>query len=84
MSNNEIYRSTMTYAVAIAGSERLLAERLGVKVPELVNWMMGVDQIPTDVFLSAVDVVLNATAEDIRRSREILIQRQSLPKKPGN
>ena len=82
MSQNEAYRNTLTYAMAIAGSERSLAERLGVQVQQLLNWTMGIEHVPTDVFLKAVDVVLTATAEDIQRSREILIRRQQLPGDP--
>lgn len=74
MSDNEIYRSTLTYALSIAGSERKLAERLGVKIPEVLNWTMGIQHVPTDIFLKAVDVVLAATADEIRHSREVLIQ----------
>ncbi|HUQ26028.1 MAG TPA: YdaS family helix-turn-helix protein [Burkholderiales bacterium] len=72
MSHSETYRNTLTYALAIAGSERMLAARLGVKMPQIVNWLMGVEPIPTAVFLKVVDVVLNATAEEIKVSRERL------------
>ena len=77
MTHGETYRNTLTYALAIAGNERALAERLGVNVQEILNWMMGIEPVPTKVFLKAVDVVLAATAEDIRRSREVLIQLHS-------
>lgn len=72
MAYGETYRNTLTYALAIAGNERLLAERLGVKVQQVLNWTMGIEQVPTTMFLKAVDVVLAATADDIRRSRETL------------
>ena len=72
MSHGETYRSTLTYALAIAGSEQRLAERLGVKVPQVLNWLWGIEPIPTDVFLKAVDVVASATSEEIWRSREML------------
>lgn len=80
MSNSEIYRNTLTYALAIAGSERRLAERLGVKVPQVLNWTMGIEHVPTEIFLRAVDVVLTATAEEIRQSRETLNQLKSIKK----
>ena len=75
MSDNDVYRNTLTYALSIAGSERKLAERLGVKIPEVLNWTMGIQHVPTEIFLKAVDVVLAATAEEIRQSREILSRR---------
>jgi len=76
----------MTYALSIVGAnERILAERLGVREGELVNYLMGVEEIPTEIFLKAVDVVLAATAEDLRVSRSILeqIRRQDLTS-PGS
>ena len=72
MSHGETYRNTLTYALAIAGNERKLAEQLGVKVQEVLNWTMGIEPVPTEVFLRAVDVVLAASADDIRHSREVL------------
>lgn len=73
MSHRETYRNTVTYALSIVGgSERMLAEKLGVRVGDLVNFLAGVEEVPTDIFLKAVDVVLQATAEDIREARTIL------------
>lgn len=73
MSHRETYRNTVTYALSIVGgSERMLAEKLGVRIGELVNFLAGVEEVPTDVFLKAVDVVLGATADDIRQARTIL------------
>jgi hypothetical protein len=75
VSHRETYRTTITYALSIvAGSETLLAQRLGIEVGELVNYLAGVETAPTDVFLKAVDVVLGATAEDLKHSRSILEQ----------
>jgi hypothetical protein len=73
VSHRETYRGTVTYALSIVdGNERILAERLGVRLGELVNYLIGVEPIPTAIFLKAVDVVLAATAEDLKRSRSIL------------
>jgi hypothetical protein len=73
VSHRETYRNTVTYALSIAGgSERRLAERLGVRVGDLVNYLAGVEEVPTEIFLKAVDVVLAATAEDIRQARSVL------------
>lgn len=72
MSYIETYRNTLTYALALVGNERLLAERLGVQVQQVLNWTMGIELVPPEIFLKAVDVVLAATTEDIARSREVL------------
>lgn len=73
------YRDLLTYACAIAGNERLLAERLGVELPQVLNWTMGIDQVPAAIFLKAVDIVSAATPEEIRRSREVLMRLQNRP-----
>jgi hypothetical protein len=70
--HREVHRTTVLYALSIAGSERRLCELLGTTLPKLANWLDGVEPVPADVFLKAVEVVLNATAEDIRLSRETL------------
>ena len=73
VSHRETYRNTVTYALSIVGgSERMLAEKLGVRLGDLINYLTGVEEVPTEVFLRAVDVVLAATAEDIRHARTIL------------
>ena len=70
VSHRETYRNTITYALSIVGgSEPMLAEKLGVRVGELVNYLTGVEEVPTPAFLKAVDVVLAATADDIRQAR---------------
>lgn len=72
MSHGEVYRNTLTYALAIAGSERGLAARLNIPMPRLINYLYGIEPIPNEVFLMAVDVVLNSTRQDIEHSRELL------------
>ena len=37
-SVGETYRNVLTYAMAIVGDERLLAERLGVNPQQVLNW----------------------------------------------
>ena len=72
MSHRETYRSTLSYALSIAGSEQTLAEKLGVPTDQVVNWLYGVDEMPTETFLQTIDIVLNATRDEIARSRDIL------------
>lgn len=77
-------RDLLVYAWAIAGNERLLAERLRVKVPQVLNWTMGIEPVPPEIFLKAVDVVVGATPEDIRRSRRVLMKlKYKPPERPG-
>lgn len=75
MGWRETYRETLVYAVAIAGSERALAEHLKIPLQQIENWLNGVDTIPDQVFLAIVDVVIEAPPEAIARSRELLARR---------
>ena len=72
MGHRATYRSTLTYALAIAGGEVELAKTLGVMVPQLENWLNGVDDIPDRVFLAAVDVIVQSSPEALSRSRLLL------------
>jgi DNA-binding transcriptional regulator YdaS (Cro superfamily) len=57
VSTRETYRNALGHALTVAGNERELAARLGVGVPQLENWLSGVEEIPDQVFLAIVDVV---------------------------
>ena len=71
-SVSETYRNVLIYAMAIVGNERLLAERLGVKPQQVLNWTNGIEPVPAKIFLKTIDVVATATPEDIQRSRQVL------------
>jgi len=79
MERWDTYRSTLHYALAIAGSELNLAVRLGVPVGELKNWLDGIVHVPDRVFLQTVDIIIGATKEDIVRTREALRKSPKLP-----
>ena len=72
MGWRDTYRETLTYAIAIAGSERALAEQIKVTIPQIDNWLNGVESIPDRVFLAAVDVIIDSSREAIARSREVI------------
>jgi len=72
MSDRDTYRDTLLYALAIAGSERTLAEQLRVTVPEVEDWLNGVDDIPERIFQAALDVVIGSSRQAIGRSRGML------------
>lgn len=60
MGTRDTYRNTLTYALALAGGESELAELLNATVPQIENWLNGIDDIPDRVFLKAVDVVVQS------------------------
>ena len=71
-SVHETYRNILIYAVAMVGSEQVLAERLGVTAKQVLDWTNGTEPVPNEIFLKTVDVVVNASPADIRRSRHVL------------
>ena len=71
MDKRELYRDTLSHALAIAGSERALAEYLGVTPLQLGHWLTRVDEVPDPVFLAAVDMAIDASRDAITRSREL-------------
>jgi hypothetical protein len=68
----ETYRNVLIYAMAMVGNERLLAERLGVNPQQVLDWTNGIEPVPAAIFLKTIDVVVAATPEDIRRSKQVL------------
>ena len=45
-------------AVELLGSERALARRLRVPMPDLFAWLKGTDRPPRALFLDAVDLLI--------------------------
>ena len=72
MTTRDTYRNTLIYALAIAGSQLQLAQLLGVKVPQIVNWLNGVDDISDPVFFRLIDVIAQSSPNAISRSRGLL------------
>ena len=79
-SVRETYRNILIYAMAMVGNERLLAERLDVTPQQVLNWTNGIDAVPAEIFLKTVDVVVSATPEDIRRSRQAFMNGNPAPR----
>ena len=67
-SVRETYRNTLIYAMRLAGSERLLAESLGVTPQQILDWTNGIEPVPAAIFLRTVDIVVASTPADIRRT----------------
>lgn len=72
MDHRETYRTTLQYAVAIAGSELALSVHLRVTIGVLQNWLNGIAEAPPSAFLDAVDVIVAATPSDIARCRDAM------------
>lgn len=55
----DLYVKTLVRAAHIVGGEAELALRLGVTPSHLHLWMVGAGTPPLDVFLKAVDIVMD-------------------------
>lgn len=65
-------------ACLIAGNEFDLAKKLGVPHNGLVCWLLGEAPVPPDVFLRAVDIVLENPRKRSRCARTIPLVHQRL------
>ena len=59
MSAIETYSRTLARAAQLVGGADKLAERLGVPVLLLQEWMAGRKAPPQRIFLAAVDIVMD-------------------------
>lgn len=51
-------------AIELAGGRRALAERLGVGSKDLEKWLAGKADIPRDVFMRVVELIIDELAPD--------------------
>lgn len=56
---SSVHSRALRKAAELAGGLDKLARRLRVKSPELLDWMNGKAEVPTDVFLKTVDLLLD-------------------------
>jgi DNA-binding transcriptional regulator YdaS (Cro superfamily) len=56
---SSVYIRALRKAAEIAGGRRALAERLGVKLPELETWLAGKKAVPREPFLRAVELIVD-------------------------
>lgn len=54
-----VHSKTLQRAAEIVGGEQQLALRLKVTPSHLALWIQGIEQPPGDIFLQAVDLVLD-------------------------
>jgi hypothetical protein len=62
----DLYVRTLTRAAEIVGGQQKLALCLKVAPSRLTLWMGGVERAPADIFLQAVDLVLERKIESQR------------------
>jgi DNA-binding transcriptional regulator YdaS (Cro superfamily) len=59
----------LRYAEAIAGGVESLASRLQVSSSLLQAWAEGWEEIPDSIYLSVIDVICEASSDDLKRAR---------------
>lgn len=69
MGTADTDRDALRYALRIAGSAEELAARLGVGEGRLAAWLSGCDEVPVEIFLKVVDLLLEASRLEVARSR---------------
>jgi DNA-binding transcriptional regulator YdaS (Cro superfamily) len=72
MGTRDTYQRTLTRACLVAGDETALARELGVPVTFVVDWLLGEREVPAEVFLRAVDIVLAANRKQVEDNRAFL------------
>lgn len=58
MPKDSVYLSTLKHARDLLGGDKALAKHLRVPLADLGRWLSGKEEPPRQVFLRAVDVVL--------------------------
>jgi hypothetical protein len=58
MAQDSVYSNTLRQAGVILGGDQQLARHLRVPLADLQYWLAGKEEPPRQVFLRAVDVVL--------------------------
>ena len=66
-------------ALEIVGSHEDLSRLLQVRPVPLATWLGGVTPVPDDVFLKAVDIVLNHETKDVSLFSDVAVE--AAPKK---
>jgi DNA-binding transcriptional regulator YdaS (Cro superfamily) len=72
MGIRDTYHLALVRACMVAGDETELARRLGVPVELLVMWLLGDKPVPPEIFLRAVDLVIDSHTEHVEAVRVFL------------
>ena len=72
MGTRETYRNTLAQACLALGDENALAKKLGLSMEQLLPYLMGTSRIPDDLFLKAVDIVLESHGKRVEKNGQWL------------
>ena len=68
MRLGETCHRTLLAACEIAGSEAKLAQQLDRPLDQVVNWLLGYQAVPSEVFMAAVDIVVDQNTRRVSDS----------------
>ncbi|HYG54573.1 MAG TPA: hypothetical protein VD965_04690 [Burkholderiales bacterium] len=63
VADDSVYSSTLRHARDLLGGDQQLAKHLRVPLADLQRWLSGEEPPPRQVFLRAVDLVLEGKAK---------------------
>jgi hypothetical protein len=72
MDGRDTYRRALIEACGISGDEAALAARLHKPKQLLVEWLLGTAPIPVEVFLEAVDIVIESQKQSVQETERFL------------
>ena len=72
MGTRDTYQKALIQACIVAGDETALAAKLGVPVMTVVDWLLGEKQVPVDMFLRTVDILLASNKQHIEDTRALI------------
>jgi hypothetical protein len=76
-------RNALTYALHVVNhDERLLAEHLGIRLAELLDYLHGRQEVPIPVLRNAIRLVLKKTNADNATQRDVLRKIEEFNRKP--
>jgi hypothetical protein len=62
---NVTYQRTLIEACRTVGGEVELAARVGHSLPMVLDWLLGYEAVPVNVFLKSVDIVVASNRNHI-------------------
>jgi hypothetical protein len=76
-------RNALTYALQVVNhDERLLAEHLGIRLGELLDYLHGRQEVPIPILRNAIRLVLKKTKADNATQRDVLRKIEEFDRKP--
>ena len=70
--SKSLYHATLLRACLACKDEIALARKLNAPLHAVIDWLLGKETIPPDIFLRAVDIVLASSREHVEETDALL------------